>query len=176
MIELKLNDNEIIKINGKEFKVEDILNLKYNQLEFNEENIREIAKRCIGDAWVDEWYTFGGEVSPRYIDKETFMNEIIENILWGGVMCLTTRDWHRGIGKSYFIKEISKAFNIPVLRSHEYSDEEIECYTNVNRFIGHKLGMKVLVDETDVETVSKLREMGMKPIGFACTYKNYEII
>ena len=172
----------ILEIDGVEFTLEELINIKKgnNSLEFNEDNVRKIAEKCFTN---DIWYKYilvqyknTGIEHRRDVNKDNFIDDVVRACVDGKVVHLT-KEWHRGMSKSHFIDEMSRIFKIPVFR--EYKNQCVNnCYiyyTHVDQLKG--IGFdKVLVDECNIETVNKIRKMGITPIGFACTYKKYELI
>lgn len=169
----------VLEIDGVKFTLEELIKIKENNpLEFNEDNIRKIADKCFT---ANKWRMYilkqfhNTEVTYRKnINRNNFIDDIVRGCIDGNVMHLT-KEWHRGISKSHFINEMSRLFEIPVFREHKYIVCGDNCYTNTNQLRGCRFD-KILVDECSVETVNKIRKMGITPIGFACTYKNYELI
>lgn len=164
-----LGKDFILGIDGMEFTLEELINIKKENepLEFNEDNIRKIAEKCFT---VDKW-----KMRDRMnIGIECFIDDVVGGCIDGNVVHLT-KEWHRGISKSHFIDEISRIFKIPVFREYKFITFGDNCYTSTNQLKGYRFD-KILVDECSVETVNKIRKMGITPIGFACTYKNYELI
>lgn len=147
--------------------------------EFNERNIRELANKCFSK---DMWCLYklkqfnDTEMNHRSnMNREEFIDNVVKGCVDGKVMHLT-REWHRGISKSYFINELAKMFEIPIFREFKgWHGKDDDIYTHINQLRDLRID-KILVDECSVETVEKIRNMGIKPIGFACTYKNYELI
>lgn len=172
----------VLEIDGVKFTLEELIKIKEenNPLEFNEDNIRKIAEKCFNNYI---WYKYileqykNTEIKYRKdIDRNNFIDDVVRGCIDGKVVHLT-KEWHIGMSKSHFIDEMSRIFKIPVFR--EYKNQCVNnCYiyyTHVDQLKG--IGFdKVLVDECNIETVNKIRKMGIIPIGFACTYKNYELI
>lgn len=181
----KFEKDFVLEIDGVEFTLEELVNIKKESspLEFNEENIRKIAEECFNNY---TWYKYilkqYENTEMRYrkdINKNNFIDDVVKGCIDGKVMHLT-REWHRGISKSHFIKRMAKEFNLPIFSPvfSEYNNFKYDnnrIYTNIDQLKGIKFD-KILADECSVEMVNKIRRMGIKPIGFTCTYKNYELI
>lgn len=152
------------------------------ELEFNEENVRRIADKCITS---ELWEVPKGELYDYYkerrdINRKEFVSGLVYCITHNKVMHLTDDKWHRGIGKTHFINEISKTFKIPVIyrlktskRLHEnkvfksYLLSEIE---EVNP-------CTVLVDDLiSIQDINKLRKLGFEVIGFTRSFGRYNFL
>ena len=147
--------------------------------DYNEYNIRNIAEasftKGIWDSYTLKQFKDVEVQIRKTMDRNTFIDYVVHGCVDEKVMHLT-REWHRGIAKTYFIKNMAEKFNLPIFvkyKSPEYNNNKV--YTNTDQLIGVRFN-KILVDECDKETVVKLRKMGITPIGFACTYQNYELI
>lgn len=148
-------------------------------LDYDEYNIRNIAEASFTkDIWNS--YTLkqfkDTEVQIRKtMDRDIFIDYVVRGCVDEKVIHLT-REWHRGIAKSYFIKNMAEGFDLPIFSKYKnpkYNNNKV--YTNIDQLRDVKFN-KILVDECDIDTVNKIRKMNIKPIGFACTYQNYELI
>lgn len=148
-------------------------------LEFNRGNIKDIAEESFDEtnwnSYTLKQFSDTEVIIRKNMDRNTFIDYVVQGCVDEKVVHLT-REWHRGIAKTYFIKNMAEKFNLPIFvkyKSPEYNNNKV--YTNIDQLIGVRFN-KILVDECDKETVAKLRKMGIAPIGFACTYQNYELI
>lgn len=170
----------VLEIDGVKFTLEELIKIKEenNPSEFNEYNIRKIAEECFNE---NRWTLYrlkqfnDTEINNRRgMDRKEFIDNVVKGFKDGKMIHLT-KEWHRGISKSRFIETMSRVFDIPIFREYKNIECGYNCYTHVNQLKG-SIFDKILVDECSVKTANKIRRMGITPIGFACTYENYELI
>lgn len=148
-------------------------------LDYNEYNIRNIAEasftKGIWNSYTLKQFKDTEVQIRKTMDRDIFIDYVVQGCVDEKVIHLT-REWHRGIAKSYFIRNMAENFDLPIFSKYnnkKYNNNKV--YTNTDQLRGVKFN-KILVDECDIDTINKIRKMNIKPIGFACTYQNYELI
>lgn len=163
-----MNKKQVLNIGGIEIKVD------------GEEIIKSIAKKCFTEeCWNIDELPIGWKelvVGREKVNREDFIDSIVGAFINERVINLTYDEWHRGIGKSYFINEVSKIFKIPVISKKCYSRRDCFAMYTVDEVIGMNI-KEVLVDENiSMDDIHKLKNNGFKVFGFITTYGRYDLI
>lgn len=178
--------NTIFKNNVKDntFKLVNSEIHMFDKLDFNEENIREIAEESFLESL---WDMEGFSCDCRNIVKgreklkrEEFIKTMVDGCLNGKIMHLSFDEWHRGISKSHFINKMSSEFKIPVVCKFDshIKIHEKDCYKvyKYNNLIGIR-PCKILIDEGfTFEEIRKMRNQGFEVLGFINTCGRYNLI
>jgi len=153
-----INGKGIIKIANKEYDInlDDILENKEQLVKIK---IRQIAMTHLYAPVFDYSTESRSELLKEYIINNltyAIMNNKVVNIPY------------RGIGKTSFLVEFAKEFNLPLVVKKQYNYslvhgyEEVYNVESIKQCCNHRT---ILVDEIETEDVDELRKMGFKVSG-----------
>lgn len=153
-------------------------------------SIREIVESNLID--VENWYLINTKDEElRYILRERptinrskFIEDVCKAFEEDRVIVLNS-EWHRGIGKSSIVKEMTEHYKIPVIVGSEVQKrllkssgvKEVFTVGELDNLRGFT-SKNVLVDffTNSDEIVNELRFRGNNPVGFVQRFrKSYEI-
>lgn len=148
---------------------------------FNKENIKKIAEHSFTkENW--EIYKFhkyrDGENIKRLDMKLDLFTDYVAACLNNKKLIHLTGEWHRGIGKTYFIKNISKKYNIPIVYNLKSLKEIYEgCEGILLDKINNVEPCVVLIDERiSFSEIEHIKSLGLTPIGFITTSCKYKVL
>lgn len=142
-------------------------------------NIKELIKNLLTEIANESFIDTSDELNGRVINfslEETYnKNEFINDILYAFDSKCTLMTQFRGIGKSTFLYNVAKAFNIPIITGYYKKNESYNGYENVYK-VNEVRSMKsclLLVDDASLNDIHELRDMGFEVIGFVRDKKFY---
>lgn len=163
-----LDGTASIEVNNKLCTID--LHEIYNDIDEMIENEVEIL---LDDCIMSNDYESRLELGENFrYDKDRFINDFINAMTEDKTLVCH----YRGIGKSYFIGRLARKFDLPIISINSISRTN-SSYCGYEKVFRNSLDLRdilpecniVLVDDVSIEDVNKLREMGLKVIGFART-------
>lgn len=144
--EFNLNGKVYLIINNKKYEIKD-----------ENINIKELIRSKIKDILDSNIYP------TNDFDFNKDMEDLIEALMTDKVKMLN----YRGIGKSTFLRELSKEFNIPIITSSSVSARNFENGYSIHdtRWLNKIDSDTILVDDITIKEVYDLRNKGFKVSG-----------
>lgn len=147
-------------------------------------SIRDIALECFSEESWNYNDNYGYE-DRKYLNRTDFIEDICNSFECNKIIILKD-EWHRGIGKSCFISNVSNEYNIPVITNTKCMCKILNETYNINNVytingiegINYK-GKYVLIDDNfNLENIDIIKNMGFIPLGFSLSTKRsyYELV